>query len=116
MTTDVVPAAIVPPHPAWRSLLWTIPFAILWTWLIYSLPMFLESGFPALAVRLMVHGRIALGLWLALERTDLTPAQRRTTWSHPRFGLQSPGQRPSMVSSARAPPPCRCCHSRSSCR
>jgi hypothetical protein len=42
--------------------------------------MFLESGFPALAVRLMVHGLIALGLWLALERTDLTPAQRRTTW------------------------------------
>jgi len=80
MTTDAVSVAIVPPRPAWRSLLWTIPFAILWTWSIYSLPMFLESGFPALAVRLMVHGLIALGLWLALERTDLTPGQRRTTW------------------------------------
>src|SRR5437899_6386393 len=28
----------------------------------------------------MVHGLIALGLWLGLERTDLTPGQRRTTW------------------------------------
>jgi len=40
----------------------------------------LESGLPALAVRLMVHGLIALGLWLGLERTDLTQGQRRTTW------------------------------------
>jgi hypothetical protein len=80
MTSDVVPAAIVPPHPAWRSLLWTIPFTVLWTWLIYSLPVLLESGLPALAVRLMVHGLIALGLWLGLERTGLTSGQRRTTW------------------------------------
>jgi len=28
----------------------------------------------------MVHGLIALGLWLGLERTDLTPGQRRTIW------------------------------------
>jgi len=48
--------------------------------LIYSLPAFLESGLPALTVRLMVHGLVALGLWLGLERTDLTPGQRRTTW------------------------------------
>src|SRR3977135_3737719 len=80
MTTDAVPAAIVPPRPAWRGLLWTIPFTVLWTWLITSLPVLPESGLPALAVRLMVHGLIALGLWLGLERTDLTPGQRRTTW------------------------------------
>src|SRR4030081_803420 len=80
MTTAAVPAAIVPPRPAWRSLLWTIPFTVLWTWLIYSLPVLPEGGFPALAVRLMVQGLIALGLWLGLERTDLTPGQRRTTW------------------------------------
>jgi hypothetical protein len=80
MTTDAVAAAIVPPRPAWRGLLWTIPFTVLWTWLIYSLPALPESGLPALAVRLMVHGLIALGLWLGLERTDLTPGQRRTTW------------------------------------
>src|SRR5947208_729966 len=80
MTTDAVPTAIVPPHPAWRSLLWTVPFTVLWTWLIYSLPVLVESGLPALTVRLMVHGLIALGLWLGLERTDLTPGQRRATW------------------------------------
>src|SRR6266852_7976736 len=80
MTTDAVPAAIVPPRPAWRSLLWTVPFTVLWTWLIYSLPVLPESGLPALAVRLMVYGLIALGLWLGLESTDLTPGQRRTTW------------------------------------
>jgi hypothetical protein len=80
MTTDAVAAAIVPPGPAWRNLLWTISFTVLWTWLIYSLPVLLESGLPALAVRLMVHGLIALGVWLGLERTDLTPGQRRTTW------------------------------------
>jgi hypothetical protein len=80
MTTDAIPAAIVPPRPAWPSLLWTVPFTVLWTWVIYSLPVLLESGLPALAVRLMVHGLIALGLWLGLERTDLAPGQRRTTW------------------------------------
>jgi hypothetical protein len=80
MSTDAVSAAIVPPRPAWRGLLWTVAFTALWTWLTYSLPALLASGLPALAVRLMVHGLIALGLWLSLERTDLTPGQRRTTW------------------------------------
>ncbi|WP_426609385.1 MFS transporter [Bradyrhizobium sp. McL0616] len=80
MTTDVVSSAVVPSHPAWRSLLWTVPFTVLWTWVIYSLPVLLESGLPALAVRLMVHALMALGLWLGLERTDLTQGQRRTTW------------------------------------
>jgi hypothetical protein len=28
----------------------------------------------------MTYGLIALGLWLGLERTGLTPGQRRTTW------------------------------------
>jgi hypothetical protein len=80
MNTAAVSAAIVPPRPAWHGLLWTVPFAALWTWLIYSLPVVLDSGLAALAVRLMVHGLIALGLWLGLERTDLTAGQRRTTW------------------------------------
>jgi hypothetical protein len=80
MNTDAVFAAMIPSRPALRSLLWTVPFTVLWTWLIYSLPAVPESGLPALAVRLMVHGLIALGLWLGFERTDLTPDQRRTTW------------------------------------
>src|SRR5438445_9838989 len=80
MTTDAVSAIMVAQRPAWRSLLWITLFTVLWTWLIYSLPVLPESGLPALAVRLMVDGLIALGLWLGLERTDLTPGQRRTTW------------------------------------
>ena len=80
MNTDAVSAAMTPSRPAWRSLLWTVPFTALWTWLIYSFPVLPESGLAALAVRLMVHGLIALGLWLGLEHTDLTPGQRRATW------------------------------------
>jgi hypothetical protein len=80
MNTDAVSAAIVVPSSARRSLLWAVPFTVLWTWLIYSLPVILDSGLAALAVRLMVHGLIALGLWLGLERTDLVPGQRRMTW------------------------------------
>jgi hypothetical protein len=71
---------MVPPRPAWRGLIWIVPLAVLWTWLTWRLPALLESGIPAVAVRLMVHGLIALGLWLALESTDLTPSQRRMTW------------------------------------
>jgi hypothetical protein len=80
MTTEAVSAAMVPSRPAWRSLLWTVSFTVPWTWLIYSLPALPDSGLPPMAARLMVHGLIALGLWLGLERTDLTPDQRRTTW------------------------------------
>src|SRR5207245_11302058 len=80
MTTEAASAAIVPRHHPWDSLLWTVPITAVWTWLIYVQPVLLESGLPALAVRLAVYGLIALGTWLGLERTDLTPAQRRTTW------------------------------------
>jgi hypothetical protein len=80
MTTDAVPPAIVASRPAWHSLLWTVPFTVLWGWLIYWLPALVEGGFPAMAARLISYGLIALGLWLGLERTDLTPRQRRTTW------------------------------------
>jgi hypothetical protein len=80
MTTEAGSVAMVPPRPAWRGLLWITLFAVLWTGLIYALPVLPESGVPALAVRLAVHGLIALGLWLGLERTDLTAGQRRTTW------------------------------------
>jgi hypothetical protein len=60
--------------------MWTVSFTMLWTWLIYALPALAESGFPALGVRLMAHGLIALGLWLGLESTDLAPRQRQATW------------------------------------
>lgn len=80
MNTDSVFVVEIAPRPAWLSLMWTVSFAALWTWLIYALPALSDSGFPALAVRLMAHGLIALGLWLALENIELTPRQRQTTW------------------------------------
>jgi hypothetical protein len=80
MTTDTISTAQISSRPAWHSLLWITPVTALWTWLIYSVPSIPESGFAALAVRVFVHGLIALGLWIGLERTDLTPGQRRTTW------------------------------------
>jgi hypothetical protein len=80
MTTAAVPAGIVPPHPAWRSLLWIAPLTGLWTLLLYWQPAITGSGVPSTAARLITYGLIALGLWLGLERTGLTPGQRRTTW------------------------------------
>jgi hypothetical protein len=71
---------VTAPPPAWRSLLWTTPFTVLWTWLLYSAPVLPASGLPALAVRLMVHALITLGVWLGLESTRLTPGRRRATW------------------------------------
>ncbi len=80
MTVAALPADIVPPRPAWRSLLWMIPVTMLWTLLIYWQPAIPESGIPTTAARLMTYALIAVGLWLGLERTDLMLGQRRTTW------------------------------------
>jgi hypothetical protein len=80
MTAVAVPAGIVPPGPAWRSLLWLMPLTVLWVVLIYWQPFIPASGVPTSAHQLMAHGVIAVGLWLGLESTDLTPSQRRTTW------------------------------------
>ena len=80
MTAAALPAGIVAPRPAWRSLLWIAPLALLWTLLIYWAPAISASGFQTTAHQLMAHGLIALGLWLGLEGTALTPGQRRATW------------------------------------
>lgn len=80
MNTDAVFVAAIAPRPVGLGLMWTVLFTVLWTGLIYALPALPESGFPALAVRLIAHGLIALGLWLGLENTELTPGQRQATW------------------------------------
>jgi hypothetical protein len=80
MTVVAVSAGVVPPNPAWRSLLWLIPLTVLWTVLITWQPLIPASGVPTSAHQLMAHGLIAVGLWLGLESTDLMPSQRRTTW------------------------------------
>jgi hypothetical protein len=80
MTAAAVPARIAPPRAAWRGLLWIVPLTALWMVVIYRLPIIPGSGFQTTAHQLTAHMLIALGLWLGLESTDLTPAQRRTTW------------------------------------
>jgi hypothetical protein len=80
MTAAAVPAAIVPPRAGWNALLWIVPLTLLWILLIYWQPIISASGVPTTVHQLMVHGLIALGLWLGLESTDLTLDQRRTTW------------------------------------
>jgi hypothetical protein len=80
MTAAAVPAGIVPPRPAWRSLFWIAPLTVLWIVLIYWQPVIPASGVPTTAHQLMAHGLIAVGLWLGLESTDLTPGQRRAIW------------------------------------
>ena len=80
MTAAAVPAGIVPPRPAWLSLLWIAPLTLLWILVIYWQPAISASGVPTAAPRLMAYGLIGLGLWLGLESTGLTPGQRRTTW------------------------------------
>jgi hypothetical protein len=80
MTLAAVPSTIISPRSAWRALLWLVAVTVLWMMLIYWQPAFQDSGLSAMAVRLTVHGLIALGLWLGLEGADLTPGERRTTW------------------------------------
>jgi hypothetical protein len=80
MTAAAVPADIIPPHRGWHALLWITPLTLLWILLIYWQPIIPASGVQTTAHQLMAHGVIAVGLWLGLERTHLTPGQRRTTW------------------------------------
>jgi hypothetical protein len=80
MSAAPIPAGIVSPRPAWRSLLWIVPLTVLWIVLIYWQPIIPASGVPTTVHQQTTHGLIALGLWLGLESTDLTRGQRRTTW------------------------------------
>jgi hypothetical protein len=80
MTTGAVSPAIVPSRDAWRSLLWFAPLTALWILLIYRWPPIPASGVPTTTHQLAAHGLIALGLWLGLEHSSLTPGQRRATW------------------------------------
>ena len=80
MTTETVSAAMVPSSTTWRSLLWFAPLTTLWILMIYRWPAIPASGVPTATHQLAAHGLIALGLWLGLEHTRLTPDQRRATW------------------------------------
>jgi hypothetical protein len=64
----------------WRILLWLAPLTAFWIGLNYWVPGVQASGVPTVTVRLAIHIAIVLGLWLALERTELASRQRLSTW------------------------------------
>jgi hypothetical protein len=64
----------------WRVLLWLVPLTAFWIALNYWVPALLASGVPSTAGRLAIHIAIVLGLWLALERTELAPRRRLGVW------------------------------------
>jgi hypothetical protein len=79
--TAVAIRATTSQSPARQALLWVATFAVAWTLVITWRPGIGESGVVMSAVRLIVHALMGLGLWLALERANLSPAQRRGTWA-----------------------------------
>ena len=80
MTVAALSADVTLPRQAWRSLLWVVPLTALWVALTYSFPILSTSGVQTVAVRVLIQTLLALGLWLGLERTDLTFGQRRNFW------------------------------------
>jgi len=80
MTAVALDAPIASQRRGGHALLWLVPLTALWIAFNYAFPAIGASGIPTVTSRLTVHVLIALGLWLGLERTELTPAQRRNTW------------------------------------
>ena len=80
MTVATLHTDLVASRQGWRALLWVAPLTALWIALNYAVPLIPASGMSTVAVRVFIHVLIALGLWLGLERAELTPAQRRKAW------------------------------------
>ena len=86
MTAAILHADAAPSRQVWRSLLWIIPLTALWIGLTYGFPIVSTSGVQTVAVRGFIQMLLALGLWLGLERADLSPGQRRNFWLAVRSG------------------------------
>jgi hypothetical protein len=80
VTATALHSEIDSARQGWRALLWIALLTALWIALNYAVPIIQASGMPTVAARVSIHVMIALGLWLGLERTALTPAQRRNAW------------------------------------
>ncbi len=80
MSIATAPAKFGPARQGWRALTRIAALTALWIAIIYALPIIPKSGIQTTAHQLSAHALIALGLWLGLERCDLTPEQRRTLW------------------------------------
>lgn len=80
MTAATLHTDLDTPRQGRRVLLSITSLTALWIGVTYAFPVVLASGAVTVAARTSIHVAIALGLWLGLERTELTPAQRRNTW------------------------------------
>jgi hypothetical protein len=80
MTATALHAEIGPVRQGWGALLWIALLTALWIALNYAVPSIAASGMPTVTSRVSIHVLLALGLWLGLERVDLTPTQRRNFW------------------------------------
>jgi hypothetical protein len=80
MSTATLGIDVVQARQGWRSLYWMTPIAAVWVALTFAVPAINASGVPMVLNLLVIYVFIALGLWLGLERTELTASQRRATW------------------------------------
>ena len=81
MTAAALHAETVRPrYQAWLPLRWLVPLIAAWFALTYAFPAIQASGVPSTAPRLLIQILVALGLWVGLERTDLTGRQRLGVW------------------------------------
>jgi hypothetical protein len=79
VATDIAATLSARGQP-WRVLLWLAPLTAFWIGLNYWVPGLQASGVPTATFRLAIHIAIVFGLWLALERTELTPRRRLGVW------------------------------------
>ena len=77
--TDIAVTSSTHGQP-WRVLLWLAPLTAFWIGLNYWVPGLQASGVPTITSRLAIQIAIVLGLWLALERTELAPRRRLYVW------------------------------------
>jgi hypothetical protein len=79
VATDIAVTSSARGQP-WRVLLWLGPLTAFWIGLNYWVPRLQASGVPTITSRLAIQIAIVLGLWLALERTELAPRRRLYVW------------------------------------
>ena len=72
--------AAAPARRGWRAFLWVAGLTTAWAVLTYWQPAIQASGVPLTAMRLFIYAIMMLGLWLGLERTELSRTQRRDVW------------------------------------
>jgi hypothetical protein len=80
MTAAALHAEIGSARQGWRALLWIALLTAAWIAVNFAFPVIAATGMPTVAARLAIHVLIGLGLWLGLERTQLSPAQRCNLW------------------------------------